>query len=49
MENCEIVDEGINSTTPVIDDSHTQKKEKVKTDQFSSELSRCSTRVNQSF
>ena len=47
MENCEIVDGGINSVTPLIDASHT-KKVKVKTDQFSSGLSRCSTRVNQS-
>ena len=49
MENSKIVDEGINSVTPFIDASHTQKKGKVKTDQFSSGLSRCSTRVNQSF
>ena len=48
MGKCEIVDEGINSVTPFIDASHTQI-EKVKTYQFSSELSRCSTRLNQSF
>ena len=49
MENSKIVDEGINSVTPFIDASHPHKKVKVKKGLFSSGLSRCSTRVNQSF